>query len=284
MTDQLQRFIFDNTDIRGEITRLDASYRDTLSNHQYPPVVAGLLGEFLCAAALMSTTIKFEGTLTLQARGEGEIPLIMAEADSDQNLRAIARDADQAKSADFQTLLGKGQLSISITPKQGQRYQGIVPLEGNSLAQCLEAYFQQSEQLRTRLWLHSNGEQAAGMLLQELPQSEVIDRQQRQAQWEHLSQLTDTVTADELFSLPFEQLLHRLYHQEALRLFPPAELRFQCSCSQQRMLAAMRSLGETELLDILEERGSIEITCEFCHQQYRFTRPDIRQLFQKTLH
>ena len=284
MTDQLQRFIFDNTDIRGQLTRLDASYRDTLSSHQYPPVVARLLGEFLCAAALMSTTIKFDGTLTLQARSEGQIPLIMAEADSDQQLRAIARDADAADSEDFHRLLKNGQLSITITPRQGQRYQGIVPLEGDSLAECLESYFRQSEQLNTRLWLHSNGELAAGMLLQELPKSEFMDQQQRELQWQHLVQLTETITDRELFELPFEQLLHRLYHQDALRLFAATDLRFQCSCSQQRMLAALRSLGEQELQSIIEEQGRIEITCEFCHQHYQFRQADIQSLFEKRLH
>ena len=284
MTDQLQRFIFDNTDIRGEITRLDNSYQETISHHNYPEVVTHLLGEFLAAATLLSATLKFDGTLTLQARSEGEIPLIMAEASSDHKLRAIAREADTASSHDFTQLLANGQLIITIDPKQGQRYQGIVALEGNNLSECLEAYFLQSEQLSTRVWLASNGQQAVGMMLQELPASEAITAEQRQQHWQHITKLAETLTAEELLSLPFDELLYRLYHQEQVRLFEPDIMAFQCSCSETRTLNALRTLGKEELDRILAETGTIDINCEFCHQHYRFDRAAISDLFDTTLH
>lgn len=284
MTDQLQRFLFDNTDIRGEISRLEQSYQDCLAGHEYPKVIASLLGEFMAAAALLSASLKFEGTLTLQARSEGQIPLIMAESTSDHKLRAIAKDADNADSTDFKTLLTNGRLCITIDPAGGQRYQGIVSLEGDNLAQCLENYFQQSEQLSTRVWLTSNGEQAAGMMLQELPASENISSELRLEQWQHMTHLAETITEQELLSLDFQRLLYRLYHQEQVQVFEADELEFKCSCSQTRTLNALRAIGQQELLDIVAEQGSVDINCEFCHQHYHFIEKDINDLFHPQIH
>lgn len=277
MTDAIRRFIFDEYDIRGEHIQLEDSYRDILSHHHYPPAVAALLGQFVAAAGLLSATIKFQGCLILQVRGNGEVPLIMAEARSDGGLRAIARDAGEALSDDFHALLGDGQLAITIDPDKGKRYQGIVSLAGDSLAQCLESYFQQSEQLRTRLWLHSDGEKAAGLLLQELPAHRPAPES-----WQHVCTLADTVRGDELTNLPAEELLHRLYHQDNLRLFDGQELRFQCTCSRERIETGLRSLGPAELYDILAEQGSIETHCEFCHRHYRFETSDIDTWFAQS--
>lgn len=274
MSDQLHRFIFDGSDVRGEHLQLTDSYREMLENHHYPPAVARLLGEFLVAAALLSVTIKFRGSLILQVRGDGEVPLIMAEANSDGDIRGIARDAGLAMSDNFHELLGNGQLAITIDPTDGRRYQGIVSLDGDSLAACIEAYFRQSEQLATRIWLAADGETAAGMLLQELP-SQLSDP----ATWQHLSTLADTVSGGELLSLDAASLLYRLYHQEPLRLFEPKSLRFRCSCSQERMEAALVSLGRAELDSILAEQGQIESHCEFCHRQFHFTPEQVAGLF-----
>jgi molecular chaperone Hsp33 len=284
MNDQSQRFIFDNTDVRGEITHLQQCYVETIGSHQYPAAVAQLLGEFLAAASLLSTTLKFDGTLTLQARSQGQIPLIMAEASSAHKLRAIARDADGASSDQFHTLLTEGQLSITISPLQGQRYQGIVPLDGDNLAQCLESYFKHSEQLSTRIWLGCNGHQSAGMLLQELPASHNISLDQRQLNWQHVTQLANTLSEDELLRLPKEQILHRLYHQEQLRTFDPVNWQFNCSCSHERTLQALKTIGQSELEDIIAEKGSIDINCEFCHQHYHFDQKAISKIFQNHIH
>ncbi|MBL4827926.1 MAG: Hsp33 family molecular chaperone HslO [Spongiibacteraceae bacterium] len=284
MTDQLQRFIFENTDIRGELARLDQSYLDAIATHHYPEPVARLLGEFLTAVALLSATLKFEGMVSLQARSKGQIPLIMAEASSDQTLRAIAREADQASSDDFKTLLADGQLAISIIPSKGKRYQGIVALDGHNLAECLQDYFRQSEQLATRLWLYSDSQRATGMLLQALPSSEQTDSQNSQKDWEHICHLTDTLTEEEILSLEFEKLLYRLYHQEQVRLFEATPLSYQCSCSRQRTLEVLKALGQEEAEKIVHEHGSIEVDCEFCHQHYHFTNKDIQSLFLPRIH
>ncbi|MBD2857693.1 Hsp33 family molecular chaperone HslO [Spongiibacter sp. KMU-158] len=273
MSDTLHRFIFDHCEIRGEHLQLEQSYQQILANHHYPPGVAKLLGEFLVAAGLLSATLKFEGSLILQVRGDGEIPLIMAEANSKREIRAIARDANQAMSEDFHQLLGNAQLAITIDPVKGVRYQGIVSLEGNSLAACLEKYFEQSEQLATRIWLHADNGKAAGLFLQQLPGA-----QQQADDWEHLVTLANTASPQEMLELDAGDMLYRLYHEEPLRLFPGESVRFQCSCSQERIEKALVSLGKAELASILEEQGEIESHCEICHRRYYFSGIDVQAL------
>jgi len=276
MSDEILRFIFDGTDIRGEWIQLEHSYRDTLANHHYPPQVGRLLGEFLAAAGLLGATLKVDGTLILQARGNGQIPLIMAEATSNRELRGIVSGAGQATGEHFRDLLGDGQFCITIDPRQGQRYQGIVPLEGETLAQSLEEYFRQSEQLPTRVWLTADAERAAGLFIQELPSRG--NAEQRAEQWRHITTLAATVTPEELLGLAPETLLRRLFHQEDLRLLHRDSLRFRCSCSQQRTEAMLLSLGRAELEDILAEQGRIDVNCEFCNQHYEFSPEQVASL------
>lgn len=276
--DRSLRFLFEEADIRGETVHLDSAYRDILAVHQYAPGVSRLLGEFLAAAVLLSTTLKFEGKLILQARSKGQIPLLMVECTSALAVRAIARGAQQATSDHFGQLLAGGQLAITIDPDRGQRYQGIVPLAGESLAQTLDAYFELSEQLRTRFWLAADGTRAGGLLLQQLPPQLARDREQRQRQWEHATTLATTVQPDELLELDSLQLLHRLYHQEPIRLFDQRTVAFRCSCSRERTRNALAALGPAEVNDLLEELGSITMDCEFCNQQYRFGREDLADI------
>ncbi len=277
-SDITRKFIFENADIRGETVVLSKSCSDILANHQYAPSVERLLSEFICAATLLSTTIKFEGLLTLQVRSDGEIPLIMAECSSEQKVRAIARGAELASSDDFQTLLGNGQLAITIEPKDGKAYQGIVPLEGESLAQCLESYFAQSEQLATRLWLACEGDRCAGLLLQQLPMQIEQNTQPRAEYWQHVCQLAETIRPEELLELDSEELLFRLYHQEQVLMFEPYNVEFHCSCSWQRSGAALATLPRPELDEILKEQGQIEVNCEFCNYNYSFGPEEISQL------
>lgn len=278
MPDAISRFTFDDNPVRGEIVQLEHSYQELLAIHHYPPVVARLLGELSAAASLLAETIKFDGTLTLQVRSEGEIPLIMAEISNRQDFRAIARKAEQATSTDFATLFHNGQLCLTIQPRHGKPYQGIVTLNSNSLASSLDDYFTQSEQLPTRIHLYADGQRAAGFLLQQLPGAASDDRSTESA-WEHLSQMAATVTAEELLGLPREELLYRLYHQEALRLHPEKAVQFQCTCSRERLEEVLVSLGREELDSILEEKGLIDVTCEFCNRFYSFDSNDVSALF-----
>lgn len=273
--DNTRKFVFEQADIRGEIVHLDTAYAEITAIHQYAPGVSRLLGEFLAAAVLLSTTIKFEGRLILQAQSEGEIPLLMAECSNQLQIRAIARGAEQANSTEFSELLREGQLAITIEPDAGQRYQGIVPLTGDSLAAALEHYFENSEQLPTRLWLASDGERAAGLLLQQLPAQVTADLEQRSAQWQHSYTLADTISAAEVLETDQEQLLYHLFHQDPLRVFSPQTVSFACSCSLARCRDALLALGTAELEDLLAEAEPITIDCEFCNQHYQFGREDL---------
>ncbi|KZX56833.1 molecular chaperone Hsp33 [Halioglobus sp. HI00S01] len=272
--DRAQRFLFEETDIRGEIVQLDATYRDILAIHQYPPGVSSLLGEFMAAAVLLATTLKFEGKLILQARSERQIPLLMVECDSQLQVRGIARGAQEATADNFEQLLGEGQLAITIDPFSGQRYQGIVPLQ-HSLAASLENYFEQSEQLGTQFWLSASEDSAAGMLLQQLPAQLVTDAAERRAHWEHATTLANTLKDEELLTLAAPEIAHRLYHEDPLRLFEPLPVTFHCSCSRQRTLNALASIQTAEIESLLEELGTITMDCEFCNQQYQFVREDL---------
>jgi len=286
-TDRSLRFVFEDTDIRGELVNLDESFREILAIHQYAPGVSKLMGELLAASVLLSTTLKFEGKLILQIRSEGQLPLLMVECSSKRVIRAIARGAEHATSDNFDLLLTNGQLAITIDPDRGERYQGIVPLAG-SIAESLDAYFAQSEQLQTRLWLAADGERTAGLLLQQLPLQLVPDLSEREEQWNHACTLANTVKDKELLQLNAEQILHRLYHEDSLRIFAPEQVTFGCSCSRARTYDALSTLDSAELREILDEQGSISMDCEFCNQQFVFTEADIEPLLPReepgTLH
>lgn len=274
-SDKTRRFLFEDGDIRGEIVHLDSAYREILAIHQYPAAVSRLLGEFLAAAVLLSTNLKFEGTLILQVQSEGEIPLLMVECDHRLRMRGIARGAKHATADTNDKLLKGGQLAITIDPAHGQRYQGIVPLEQGSLSNSLDGYFKRSEQLNTRVWLGANGHSAAGLLLQQLPALIAPDEDLRAQQWEHAYSMASTLTDTDLCQLDSEELLYRLYHQDRVRLSAPAGVSFHCNCSRERTQNALITLDPADIEELLEEMGSITMDCEFCNQHYRFSRSDL---------
>lgn len=288
--DHLHRFLFDHHDIRGEIVSLEQAYQDVLKQRAYPAPIRRLLGEFLAAASLLSSLLKFDGIMTLQARGDGPLQTIMAECTRNQNLRAIAQFDEAVLFPDDITLpqlLGKGHLAITIDPAHGQRYQGLVPLEAATLSGCLEDYFRLSEQLPTRFWLSADADHSAGLLLQTLPTPQHQSREETLDVWDELTTLADSITPEEQLQLPHETQLHRLFHQYTVRVFEPASLRFQCSCSLERTAATLISLGEKEMRDILAEQGVVEVECQYCGQQYRFDEVAITELFKPdapTLH
>lgn len=281
--DQTQRFLFEHTEIRGEITGLQQSYRDVLSNHNYPEPVQRLLGQFMAAVALLSDTLKFDGTLSLQVRGAGQVRMLMAECRDHQSLRAIAQYNDDFSPA--APMLGKGQMAITIEPREGKRYQGIVAIDDDNqtLPRALEDYFRQSEQIRTRIWLEADGTRAAGILIQAMPQSASqgsLENEDTDA-WDRVIHLADTLTAEELLTLDNATVLHRLFHEEQVRLFPERSLRFECTCSRERCGSAILTLSQEEAHRIIEEEGMIHSDCQFCHQQYRFDRSDVDALFEE---
>ena len=227
-------------------------------------------------------TLKFDGLLILQARSEGPIPLLMIECSSERDIRGLARyEADRiAPDATLADLMPDGSLTLTIDPQQGQRYQGVVDLDGETLSDCFTNYFVMSQQIGTRIKLCADGRRARGLLLQQLPADRLKDEEERAASWQHLTALATTLTADELLGLDNETVLHRLYHEEQVRLFDVQKLRFRCSCSRERSANALVSLGMEDAQNlVLEHGGNIEIDCQFCNQQYLFDAADVTQLF-----
>ena len=276
-----QRFLFPETDIRGELVRLDESLEAILGTHDYPLAVQGLVGEAVAAVALLAGTLKFSGRLSLQAQGRGPVSLLLAECTHDGQLRALARhDGELDTAANIGALIGDGTMVITITPDQGRQYQGIVPLEGDTLAQCLEGYFQQSEQLPTRLWLASGNGRAAGLMLQRLP-DQVASGDENRNQWEHLEALAGTLKMEELLDLPAETVLRRLFHETPPRLPEARPLRFGCTCSRERTENALLSLGADELKTLLDEDGEATLTCDFCLSQQHFDAVDLAELIRR---
>lgn len=278
--DFLQPFIFDNTDIRGVIVKLEQSFLDLLQNHDYSAGQKQLLGEFVTANLLMTNNIKLEGLLSLQARGDNNVSLIMAECSEKLDFRGIIRGDERINAEDFQQIFANGVLAITIEPHQGKRYQGAVPLDGTTLAECLASYFAQSEQLPSWFYFAVTDDQAAGLMLQAMPANICLDQEQRLEDWQRIVHLASTLTAQEMLNLPSEQLLHRLYHEEQVRLFDARPVRFSCTCSQERMERALINLGEQELLDILDSEEHIETQCHFCNRRYEFRRNEILHLLQ----
>lgn len=281
MSDFVQRFHFSDSPVRGELVQLEDTVAAVLARHDYPARVAALLSEAMAATLLLATTLKFEGSLILQARGNGPLQTLMVECNHRREMRAIAQVADDweeaADALPLDRLFGDGQLVITIDPEGGQRYQGIVPLDRATLALCLEHYFEQSEQLSTRIWLAAGEGHAAGLLLQVLPgQGSGGDADV----WPRLCQLTDTVTAPELLALPATELLYRLYHEETVELYDSEEACFRCTCSRTRTEQVLLALGEPELRGIIAEQGAIEVSCQFCNQEYRFDPIDVEQLLR----
>lgn len=275
--DQIQRILFDQIDVRGVVAGLEHSYQEVLARHDYPPVLQRLLGEMLAAVSMLGSTLKFAGRLLLQAQGEGEVRLLMAECNHRHELRALARyEGDVADDLAFNELLVNGRIALTIEPESGQRYQGVVPLEGATLAQCLQSYFEQSEQLGTSIQLVADGQRAAGLMLQVLPAEGKGDDD-----WQRISMLASTLKDSELLELENEQLLYRLFHEETCRLYDPQAVCFKCDCSRERSAEVLKYMNEDELLDILAQQdGVIDVGCQFCNQGYRFDEADIRALFQ----
>jgi molecular chaperone Hsp33 len=279
--DSLQRFLFENAPIRGEGVHLDASWRIILERHDYPPVVRNLLGEMMAASALLASTLKFDGSLIIQLQGDGPIPLMVMEATSDRTLRGMAEWKEDIAESDLPELVGSGTLAITIDPAHGkERYQGIVAIEGETLAESIEAYLLKSEQLDTRLWLAADENQSAGMLIQKIPSDEMdIDEDC----WNRALHLADTITAEELLQLPTQELIYRLFHEEDLRLFESEPISFRCSCSRDRVSNVLRSFGYDEIFSIIQELGKVHVDCEYCNQAYEFDSVDAEQLFASTL-
>ena len=281
--DTLHRFLLEGLGIRGELVHLDATWRSVLARRSYPEPLRSVLGECLGATALLAATIKFDGTLTLQARGvRGPVSLLVVEATGTRTLRGLARFRDLGEASVLPELIGDACLAITVDPgADADRYQGIVEVDEATLSGVIEQYFARSEQLPTKLWLACDGASVAGLLLQKLPAGDAVavDDTERAEAWERSIMLAETVTERELLDLDAHTLLRRLFVTEGCRVFQPERWGFACTCSRERVRATLQSLGRSECESIVEDEGTVDVTCEFCGASYGFDVVDVAELF-----
>jgi molecular chaperone Hsp33 len=291
MTDTLQKFMFENTAVRGELVEMSDTWREILSRRDYPRAVRSLLGEMLSAAALLSAHLKFNGALVMQIHGDGPLTLLVVECDADLRMRATAKLAEGAEVADDATLTelvnrgGNGRFAITLDPKDKlpgqQAYQGIVPLDGGSVAVVIENYMMRSEQLDTRMWLAADDQVSRGLLLQKLPGEGGVHAPTEDAleAWDRTVMLASTLRPDELLSTDIQTVMRRLFWEETIRVFDPLHPSFHCSCNRERVGNMLKMLGQEEIDSAIAELGDLGIDCDFCGQHYDFDKVDCAQLF-----
>lgn len=291
MTDTLQKFMFEGAAVRGELVELSDTWQQVQARSDYPKAVKTLLGEMLAAAALLSANLKFNGAIIMQIHGDGPVRLLVVECDSELRLRATAKLAPDAIIDDAATLPqlvhahGQGRFVITLDPKDklpGQQpYQGIVPLDGDTVATVIENYMQRSEQLDTKLWLAADGRVSRGLLLQKLPDHGGIDAPitDELETWNRTVMLASTLKQEELLSTDIQTLMHRLFWEEPIRVFDPKQPSFHCSCTRDKVGGMLKMLGKAEIDNALKDLSSLEINCDFCGQYYQFDPVDCARLF-----
>ncbi|MDD5578380.1 MAG: Hsp33 family molecular chaperone HslO [Methylobacter sp.] len=276
--DLLRRFLFEELGVRGEWVKLGASWQAAKQHQRGPQIVQQQLGQALAAVVMLSATIKFKGSIILQAQGDGDFKTLVAQSTHDRKIRGLIRSSENVPAGSLTKMFGQGCLVLTIESDNTEPYQGIVPLQGSNLAAALQTYFVQSEQLKTRLWLFSNDTQAAGLLLQELPEHTGY-----KADWKRIEALADTVTERELLELDCEKMLYRLFNEEKVRLFGLEPVEFECACSRLKIEQTLRLLGRSEVEDILHEQGIIQVDCEFCNEQYCFDKIDVENILSQEI-
>lgn len=287
MKDFLQRFLFENSPIRGEFIRLDRSFKTIVNQHPYPPAIRKLLGEALSVAGLLSAIIKFDGRLTVQFRSKDKLKLLLAQCDNRFHMRGLVKwEGDISAEEELLESLKHGVLVIMLDgPKN--RYQGIVSWIGNSLTESIEGYFKESEQLTTKLWLTVNESFAAGFLLQIVP---TRDKHHLDL-GDHTNLDWDTIVAETNANLDLRDLhladpqllLPKIYPNQIVRLFQPESVTFHCTCSRKRSKEAIVLLGWEEANEELKNKQSMVVTCDFCNKEYIFDRVDVNKIFKDQL-
>ncbi|MGB3432292.1 Hsp33 family molecular chaperone HslO [Achromobacter sp.] len=297
MTDQLKKYLTEDRSVRIQAVRLEATWKAVQANHDYPPAITHLLGELVAASTLLAANIKFDGSLVLQIQGDGPIALLVVECRNDLSLRATVkmREGHEVPSdGNMQSLLnpgGNGRFIVVLDPQRKlpgqQAYQGIVPLQGDTVAEALQHYMKASEQLDTRLWLAANADHATGMLIQRLPyhggsDAPTLTEQNAAETWDRACALAATIKHDELLATDIDTLIHRLFWEETLVAFDPLAVRWHCPCTRERVASMLRTLGQEEVNSILAERGQVDVACDFCGTPYKFDSVDCATLFSSS--
>jgi molecular chaperone Hsp33 len=290
--EQVQRFILENRPVRGQWVGIGQGWRDLRQFREYSPPVQELLGQAVCASLLLAATLKFKGALTLQLQGNGAVGLLVAQCTDDFRYRALARAQGDGAATSltpevFRWLVGdEGRLTVTIEAQERDlRYQGVVPLEGHSLAACLEQYFASSEQLPTRVRLAADAHHAAGLLVQRLPgaggvAADDADDEAGMA-WADAQASLEAVTAADLLHFTGEELLMQDFRQHDVRVFAGAPVRFECRCGTERVDNMLRGLGQQEVRAVLKEQGAVTVTCDFCNRPYQYDAAAVEALFAK---
>jgi molecular chaperone Hsp33 len=283
--DSLQRFIFENEPVRGEYVKLDDSLQTILGQHDYPPAVRRLLGEGLCAAALLSAIIKFKGRLTVQFRGKGKLRLLLAQCNDQYQLRGLIKCDGDLSYEELMAAFQDGVLMIMLDSGiKGQRYQGVVQWQGNSLAESIQGYFRDSEQLATKIWLNGSDQSAVGYLLQVIPLTEEdargIESEIIMPSWQRILRLTAAADMTQLLNMEYPDLLTHIYPEETIRIFDASPVTFHCGCTRKRGEDAILLLGKEEAEEELKDKQSIVVTCDFCNKEYIFDRVDVGEIFK----
>ncbi|MEG3765550.1 Hsp33 family molecular chaperone HslO [Alteromonas sp. 14N.309.X.WAT.G.H12] len=285
--DELHRYLLNAANVRGELVRLEDSLQNIVHSYEYPVPIQHLLSEMAAATCLLTAILKFKGEIGIQIQSKGPVSYAVINATHDYTLRGVARwDETLSHLPDaFQELLSEAVMVITITPEEGERYQGVVPLDKPTLAECLEGYFAQSEQLATKVMLMTDlnnpgHARSAGMLLQVMPTQAANTDVSQDTEFEHVCKLAETLSEKEMFTLPVNDILYRLFHQEEVEVFPPHGVSFACSCSKQRSADALRNVDKAELLQIVEQDGAVRMNCQYCHAEYVFDSMDIEAIHE----
>ncbi|MEP6881858.1 MAG: Hsp33 family molecular chaperone HslO [Dokdonella sp.] len=277
--DKVYPFHLQNAGVRGQVVHLDSSWQEILAHSSYPKRVQQLLGESLAASALFASALKFEGRLSIQLRHAGSLNLLFAECTNDGALRGIARCEEGSTDEHVDLSSADARLALTIENHQtDSRYQGLVAVESATLAGAFETYFERSEQLPSRILLFERDGRCAGMMVQKIADADTPNDPDA---WNRVSHLLATLSEPELLDVPVETLLLRLFHAEGVVLQPGRSLRFECSCSHDRVLGMLRSLGREQALEALGESREMEITCEFCNRSYAIDPVDLTGLFSE---
>lgn len=280
MADAVTSFVIAPRNVRGAWVEIESGVADMLGHRSYAPAVRELVGESCAAVSLLAAQSSFEGRLSLQFQnGSGPVKLLVAQADTQLQVRGMAK-ADAGAEGTLDRLLQGGLLGLALEAPKGQSYQALVETRGSTLAAALENYFLQSEQLPTRLCFAGSGEPLRGLLIQRLPPGgKGRDEAADEAHWDHLSAMFATLRPAELAATAPRELLLRLFPEEEIRVFEPQPVQLACRCSHASISAMLVSLGRAEMESLVAERGSVEVTCEFCGKHYHYTPADMHELF-----
>jgi len=286
LSDLVRRFVLEGHPIRGHAVRLSGAWNGLREHQDYPPAVQQLLGEAMAAVVLLAATLKFDGVLTLQLQGKGLVSLLVAQCTHDFKVRGMARHDPLGGEAGFRSLAGEGQIVVTVeATDRASSYQGVVPITGNSLAESLEAYFRQSEQLPTRVLLAANARVVAGMLVQRVPgvggTQVQVDDTALAAAWGKADDAMSGLSRTQILEDDVEQRLVNMFGVDEVRVFSGHEVTFECRCSRERVANVLRSLGVDEVRSVIAEQGACTVTCEFCQKPYKFDAIDVEHLFDE---